>query len=500
MLREFDTDLSDQATPEANDRPGHGETANPDNSPPSGLTPPPPHPAPAAGLAANSAPTVPRPAPKPSPPAVEEPHVPGFGRVLKNRNFLTLWLGQLFSQLADKVYLVLMIAIISAQFDTPGQSISGWVSAVMIAFTIPAVLFGAAAGVFVDRWRKRPVLVLSNLLRGGLVLLLPLGLWLAMDWGRLAGWPLAFWLLLTVTFMISTLTQFFAPAEQAIIPVIVPERDLLSANSLYTTTMTASVIVGFAVGEPLLALADRLMMGLGITNNGPAVLVGVSYLLAGLCLAAIRPGPETLSAVRDWSQFWLDIRDGLSYLKHHTQVRVAILQLVLLSCVFAALAVLGVRLAELIPALKASQFGFLLAAGGVGLALGAILVGHYGQQFPRRYLSLWGTLGMALSLVLLAWTTAQLWLSIGLLTVLGFSGALVGIPMQTLIQETTPEDMRGKVFGLQNNLVNIALTLPLALASLVETALGLPTVFVSLGAMVGLGGVVTWYIADTALR
>lgn len=79
---------------------------------------------------------------------------PGFGRVLQNRNFLTLWLGQVFSQLADKVYLVLMIAIISARFDTPAQSISSWVAAVMIAFTIPAVLFGAVAGVFVDRWRK----------------------------------------------------------------------------------------------------------------------------------------------------------------------------------------------------------------------------------------------------------------------------------------------------------------------------------------------------------
>jgi MFS family permease len=257
MLREFDIDSSDQATPEVNDRPGHGETVSLADDSPSVHPAPLPHPAADPNL---------------SPSALEEPHGPGFGRVLQNRNFLTLWLGQVFSQLADKVYLVLMIAIISARFDTPGQSISGWVSAVMIAFTIPAVLFGAAAGVFVDRWRKQSVLVLSNLLRGGLVLLLPLCLWVATDWGTLAGWPLAFWLLLAVTFAISTLTQFFAPAEQAIIPVLVKEGDLLPANSLYTTTMTASVIVGFAVGDPLLALADRLMLMLGITDNGPAVL------------------------------------------------------------------------------------------------------------------------------------------------------------------------------------------------------------------------------------
>lgn len=480
MLREIDTDTADHSAADPQRRPA--QISAPDGPNPVDF--------PAAPDANDDVDSDARPL---SESEVDLDAGPGFGRVLQNRNFLTLWLGQVFSQLADKVYLVLMIAIISARFDTPAQSISSWVAAVMIAFTIPAVLFGAVAGVFVDRWRKKPVLVLSNLLRGGLVLILPVGLWLASGWGSLAGWPIAFWLLLAVTFIISTLTQFFAPAEQAIIPVIVKEGDLLPANSLYTTTMTASVIVGFAVGEPLLALADRVMLTLGITHNGPAILVGVSYFLAGVCLVTLTPGPEALSSGRDWSQLWLDIRDGLRYLKHQVQVRVAILQLVLLSCVFAALAVLAVRLAELIPTLKASQFGFLLAAGGVGLALGAILVGHFGQRFLKRYLSLWGTLGMAGCLVALAWTTQQLWLSLGLLGVLGFSGALVGIPMQTLIQEKTPEDMRGKVFGLQNNLVNIALTLPLALASLVETALGLSNVFVGLGVLVGLGGVVTLF-------
>jgi MFS family permease len=424
----------------------------------------------------------------------------GFRAIFQNRNFLILWTGQLFSQLADKVYLVLMIAIIAARFDTPGQTISGWVAMVMIAFTVPAVLFGALAGAFVDRWPKRPVLVWSNLLRGGLVIALPLGIWLTAGWGSVLGLPVAFWLLLAVTFLISTLTQFFAPAEQSIIPLIVAEGDLLSANSLYTTTMMASVIIGFAVGEPLLALADRLMLVLGVANNGPAILVGLSYLIAGLCLMTMVPGRENLSSPHeDIAHFWADIKDGLSYLGQQVLVRVAIVQLVLLSSVFAALAVLAVRLAELMPAIKASQFGFLLAAGGLGLGLGAVLVGNFGPRVAKRYLSLGGALGMALCLVALAWTTTQLWASLAIITILGLCGAFVGIPMQTLIQEKTPEAMRGKVFGLQNNLVNIALSLPLALASAVEAWLGLSNVFVGMGILVGLGGVVTWYIADTAM-
>lgn len=81
--------------------------------------------------------------------------VDGFGPVLRNPKFLVLWLGQIFSQLADKIYLVLMIALIASHFQTADQSISAWVSAIMIAFTVPAILFGSVAGVYVDRWSKK---------------------------------------------------------------------------------------------------------------------------------------------------------------------------------------------------------------------------------------------------------------------------------------------------------------------------------------------------------
>jgi sugar phosphate permease len=82
-------------------------------------------------------------------------------------------------------------------------------------------------------------------------------------------------------------------------------------------------------------------------------------------------------------------------------------------------------------------------------------------------------------------------------TLLGAFGSLIGIPMQTTIQADTPQEMRGKVFGLQNNAINIALSLPLALAGFAETLLGLRTVFFGLAALVVAGGVVNWYISRT---
>lgn len=424
----------------------------------------------------------------------------GFLPVLKNQNFLALWSGQVFSQLADKVYLVLMIMIITSRFQGAGQTISGWVSAVMIAFTIPAVLFGSIAGVYVDHWPKKAVLVLTNLLRGGLVLALPPLLWLSQGWTPFAGIPIGFVVLLSITFLVSTLTQFFAPAEQAVIPLIVERRHLLSANSLYTTTMMASVIVGFAVGEPLLAIADRLLANFNSSPDmGKELLVGFSYAIAGLLLLLLKTNEKADLTDQPHPHVWQNIRDGVRYLREQGRVRAALIQLIILFSIFAALAVLAVRLAEVMPSIKSSQFGFLLATGGVGMALGAVLIGYFGQRFSRSQLSLYGSIGMAVSLAAVSFFTQRLVPTLVLLTCLGAFAAMVGIPMQTAIQEETPEEMRGKVFGLQNNAINIALSLPLALAGVAETYLGLRVVFLGLAFLAIAGGLFTWSISRVEL-
>jgi MFS family permease len=420
----------------------------------------------------------------------------GFLPVLRNRNFLALWSGQVFSQLADKVYLVLMIMLITKHFQSEGQTISGWVSAIMIAFTIPAVLFGSVAGVYVDHWSKKTVLVSTNLLRGGLVLVLPLLMWVSQGWSALAGVPIGFLVMLGITFLVSTLTQFFAPAEQTAIPLLVERKHLLSANSLYTTTMMASVIVGFAVGEPLLAFADMAIAPLvKNVDIGKELLVGISYAMAGVLLLLIRPHEKVDQSKQDTPHVWENIRDGLRYLKNHERVRGAMIQLVILFSIFAALAVLAVRLAEVIPEIKSSQFGFLLAAGGIGMAVGAVVLGHDGQRFARAQLNLYGSLGMTATLAALSLFNQRLVPVLILLAVFGACAAIVAIPMQTTIQEETPEEMRGKVFGLQNNAINIALSLPLALAGVAETFFGLRIVFLMLAALSLAGGMLSWAIA-----
>lgn len=420
----------------------------------------------------------------------------GFTPVFKNSRFLILWSGQIFSQLADKVYLVLTIAIIASQFQLPNQPISQWVSPIMIAFTIPAVLFGSLAGVYVDRWQKKSVLVISNLVRGILVLTLPLLLWFSE--GQLIGnqISLSFLLMLAVTFAVSTFTQFFAPAEQAVIPLIVKDKHLLAANSLYTTTMMALLIVGFAIGEPLLDIADRLAARGGLPPDiGKEILVGGAYAIAGIILMWLQTGEKPQNKDQQQPHVFQDIVDGIKYLQENDRVRNALIQLVILFSIFAALAVLAVSMADLIPQIKADQFGILLAAAGVGMGLSAAVLGNLGNRFDRALLSFIGSVGVTASLVGLSYATRNLWLALGMTALLGAFAALIGVPMQTTIQSRTPKQMRGKVFGLQNNAVNIALSLPLFLAAEAETYFGLQSVILGLAAIALLGGILSWYIS-----
>lgn len=420
----------------------------------------------------------------------------GLLPVLKNTHFLILWIGQIFSQLADKVYIVLMVALISTHFHVVEESIGTWVSAISIALTIPAILFGSLAGVYVDRWFKKDILVASNLLRGVFVFAIPPLLWLSTDWGSLWGVPWGFCLLLIVTFLVSTFTQFFAPAEQVTIPLIVQRDRLLPANSIYATTMMALLIVGFAVGEPLLALSDRLVSHLVPGwSFGQEILVGGAYTIAGLILLFLKTGETREQSDREHPHPFQDIGDGILYLKENHRVRNAIIQITSLFCIFAALTILAVPLAAEIPSINAQQFGFLIASGGVGLGLGAAILGQWGQNFRSMRLSFWGFIILAIALVALSFSDRYLISALLAMAACGGCAATIYVPMQTTVQAETPEEMRGKVFGLQNNAVNIALSLPLALAGVAQSLWGLRPVLWGLAVFAIATGFLNWYIS-----
>jgi MFS family permease len=373
----------------------------------------------------------------------------GYLTVLRNRQFLALWIAQILSQLVDKIVLILLIAIaVSSDYKDYPVPVNTRESLIMIAMTLPAVFLGSIAGIFVDWHPKREVMILCNFLRGACIFVIPL-------------LPHSLMVLLLITFIISTLTNFFAPAEQSAIPLIVPKSDLLPANALFTITMVGSLIVGFAIGSPLLTWTMRVFPDANAYSR--EVLLGSLYILSGLILF-ILPKDEIIHPKKEGSGIWTDLKDALKYVHFNHLIGGAIIQLTLLYAVLGTMQKLSLNLAEVVTNNR-DDFGFFIASVGVGLAIGAFILGQFNDRFAHLPLPFIGFIGMAIGLFMFAFVT-NIWVGLAVGGFIGIHGSLVVIPMQTAIQEHTPETMRGKVFGLLNNSENIAASLPLALVAI----------------------------------
>ncbi|MFH1484570.1 MAG: MFS transporter, partial [Chloroflexota bacterium] len=165
---------------------------------------------------------------------VEPESQAGVQTILRNPPFLRLWLAQVLSQTAqNSVFYALMI------FVERETGSSFYMSLLILTFILPSISLGIAAGVFIDRWNKKTVLVTTNILRVAVVLAFVL-------------FEQTLGLIYLFNLVFSIISQFFAPAELAAIPSVVPKRQLITANGLFNLTFTASQLAGFVIVAPLL--------------------------------------------------------------------------------------------------------------------------------------------------------------------------------------------------------------------------------------------------------
>src|SRR3954451_24219072 len=153
--------------------------------------------------------------------------------VFRNRPLLLLWLSQAVTQIGGNmvIYGLTVIILEATRSNTA-------VSLLILTFLGPAVLFSAVAGVYVDRLDKRLVLVVTNLLRS----IAFVALFLVGD---------LLWAILVLNVVVSTITVFFSPAEAAMIPQVVPRKQLITANGIFTLTLNAAFAIGFALLGPV---------------------------------------------------------------------------------------------------------------------------------------------------------------------------------------------------------------------------------------------------------
>lgn len=395
-----------------------------------------------------------------------------YSALFKNRDFCMLWLAQIFSQFADRIIFVVFVTIIAINFDPSGKSttLQSWL---YIAFTIPAILLTAFAGVFIDIWNKKYVMIITNIMRGCIILLLPF-----LDKTLISLYVLAF--------LMSSVTQFFVPAEAAIIPSVANKYQLLTANSLFTTTMMASLIFGFALGDPMINIC-----GIDYVHYG----ISLFFFVAAFCLIFVRYKPSAKHLNTEVT-FFKDLKEGFAYIKETPVVRSAMLKLAGLFSVIIMLSIMSIGLSQKYlyptnPAMGAQKFAYIVVFCGIGMMIGAFLIGHAFRKTEKHLLVYSGIFICGVGLFMFAmlqfvpqvnvlhFHTKSLFIlyleqfdltypmlySYVTATVIGISTAFIAIPTQTILHTEVAPNVRGKVFGILFTLLSTASTLPVLITA-----------------------------------
>jgi MFS-type transporter involved in bile tolerance (Atg22 family) len=322
-------------------------------------------------------------------------------------------------------------------------------------------------------------------------------------------------LILILNIFISTVTVFFAPAEAAMIPEVVPRRQLLSANGVFTLTLNAAFAVGFALLGPLV-----------INIAGPEaviLVVAALYFLAAIFCFTLPPSPppvaatpkggagavgETQRAVNDTLD---QLKEGISFIGGHHSIGWSLLYLGITASLIGVLGVLGPDFARDALGLESKDLAVIVLPLGGGIVMGILLLNAYGKYLPRRRvieggLILLGLLVAALSvagpisrflqnaeaatsIVDLSALTSLLAIVVFIAFLAGIAYSAVAIPSQTQLQEDLPEDVRGRVFGVLNMLVSVSSFLPIIIVGPISDFIGTTTVILVVGVVIFISGI-----------
>ena len=416
--------------------------------------------------------------------AAQNQNSSGFLTLLKKRNFLRLWLAQLISMTilnASNYALLVLIEEVTGSTTLVGLAI--------ICFSVPAFLFSAPAGVFVDRMDKRRVLWGSNCLRAIATFIFVISLL----FNRHQLVPV-----FLLTFLISVIGQFFSPAEGSSIPLLVGEDELMPALSLFNITFMLAQAVGFILFAPI-ALSILPIFTIAHITIDPVdqlyTIIGVLYLVCALLIASIpkenfkqktgmqarvsktvttNVATETLSIL---SNVWGEMLQGWSFIRRNKRLYLSVVQLSFAGVLILVIGELATPIVTNLLHLPARDMAFIFAPAGIGLVLGSIFMPRITIRIGRSRAIFIGTVVLAIATVLLPLTTIFArflqpngWNANPLLLVViaffmfcaGFGLDFVNIPAQTAMQEQTPDWIKGRVLALQLMLYN-AFAIPIIL-------------------------------------
>jgi MFS family permease len=388
---------------------------------------------------------------------------------LRSPAYRRLWLGQTVSVIGDKVNQIAMGVMVYERTRSLFQM------GVMLAITVlPAALFAMVAGAYVDRWHRGRTMLVADLLRAGLVLLVPF----AVTHG--IGWAYA------IAFLVATVSLFFEPAKLSLVPELVEPDVLMAANSLDSASVAASELFGLALGGLLVA---------ALTYSGAFLFDACTYLVSALFVvtlmsragkAAREPGPV--------AGLLTDVREGISYIRRTPVLRDLM--------VVYSVAVVGgagsMTLCYLLalqtyaqPGLDdAVRLAMLDTSITAGLLLGSLLVGRSGSDRAGPKF-LWGLVAFGALFAGVA-LLRSIWPAMVVLLLVGVANMWFQVPMYTLLQQQTRESLRGRVFAARTTVIRVFTVVGLVGAGAAAERVGIPVVVAAVGLLVLVAGLLGW--------
>jgi DHA3 family macrolide efflux protein-like MFS transporter len=347
---------------------------------------------------------------------------PGTFSIFRKRDFRLLWSAQLVSTvgtaLADLAAGILV-------FRATGSALS--VGLMFMATAIPTLVVGLIAGVFVDRYDRRKIMVLADLARALIVFLIPFIF--------LAGLNIV--LLYIAVAAVSTISQFFNPANDALLPEVASDEELAAANSWIMISSFGSTSIGFALSG---LLATRFDI------NWAFWLDALTFLFSAALLLRVRVGRIEAQGETSVGVVLSNLRDGVATLVGTPTIRNLLATGLPVYVAFGLWNVLLLPFA--IDALHATEFEYGLQEGltSVGFVVGSLMMAKWSGRFREGSWITVATIAMGIAGILYG-TATSIVVAIVLVTISGFFNAPGSISRRVLLQRETPREMRGRVFS-----------------------------------------------------
>lgn len=399
--------------------------------------------------------------------------------LLRNKNFSFLWFSQIISNFGDRLNQMALIGLIYAR--TPGSTFE---LAKLLSFTIiPVFLVGPIAGIYVDRWNRKYTMIFCDVLRGLLVLLIPLAI-------IYSGSMVPVYI---VVFIVFSTTRFFLPSKLAIIPDIVHKDKLLLANSLTSTTMMIATVIGFGFGGIIVGMVGA-RGGFYIDSLTYFIsAVMVSFVVLGFKQAVkAKASKEKLRGLIK-KTILSDIKEGLLYLKDHKDIRmVANTMFILMAGVGSTYVLIIVFVQEMLDS-STAYLGLLAMFLGAGLFLGSMVYGRFGSKLCKRKvinfgLFITGLIVVVFSLCLQWWPYFSVAALVSM--ILGVFASPIAVSSNTLLHEVMKDEMRGRIFSLLDVIMHIAFLVFMVLTSVIAEWIGKGTILVVVGLILSTVGLV----------